>query len=322
MDAAADAAMEANNRELSEAEAYANFGWYLAQEMVFAGLGGVGGAGDDAARLADDAARGLRPTRSGAIGLRQLRPGQAIPPEFVNQTGYTLDHIQELAAYARRSGNSVTARTTNPHSLWHLSRGAHPKPMGIKPKSIGELDVLLGATRENRGTVGLFQPRMPNTSGMSDDLVDALRERLAMRSREMDDYYDIMKNSDEFDVVGGQVINRTTGRPFAGDMDMVTIRGPNGEILRGQAYNDAVSELVELGLAQHGAETGIVAHFTRGLTPGTPAYNAAVDKALQLSGDLQWNHLRGAEIAVEMTAEGVLRIPPKPVVSLPQFGNW
>lgn len=303
----ADHVMATENRDLTTGEIV----WEVAEtavwELTIAHLAGGGGGGST---VAADALQGMPPPRN--VVLRHLGPGERIPPHFLHQTGFTQRHLDNMADFTRRRNVVMGARTTNPYSLRHLQEGlAIPKPLDIKSKSIGDLDVLLGAKSQHRGTVGLFEPRMPDTSGMTDELADAVRSRYSQRMDEWRTIRPQIEADPNRFIRDGRVFDAKTGKPFAGDMDMVYMRdATTGEIIRGQRYQDLVAEATDRGLIEHGAELNLVDDLTRGKPVGSPEWRAAWDKAHELRGTLEGATVHGNEFVVEMGIDGTLRMGP------------
>jgi hypothetical protein len=286
LNAAADAKQAETNEDLSTGEILWEGTKYAAWEWT---IGKVAQAGFK--RLFKPKAIGMPPARD--MVLRRLRPGQRIPDAHLWQTGYTPQHLRKLADFAKN----------------HLRRGAHPKPLGIKAKTVSDIDVFLGASKANRGTVGLFKPKMPDTSGMTDDLADAVRKRFAERTKEYSKLQRQFAADPNFRVKNGPIINAKTGKPYAGDMDMVKIeRG--GKLIEGAEYQKLVKEMEELGLAQHGAESQVISDITRGGDYGADpkAYYDKFKDAWDLQGNLQGAHIDGSALSVSVGEDGVARM--------------
>lgn len=309
LNAAADAKRAATNEDLTTGEILWEGAKYAAWEWT---IGKVSQAGFK--RLFKPKTLHMPPAKN--MVLRRLRPGEVIPDAHLWQTGYTRQHMKELAAFAKKYKVKVTARTTNPYSLAHLRRGAHPKPLGIKAKTVTDIDVFLGASKANRGTVGLFKPKMPDTSGMTDDLADAVRKRYAVRAKEFAGRGKYAADPN-FRIKDGQILNAKTGKPYAGDMDMVKIE-KGGKLVTGDDYLKFRKELEDLSLAEHGAESQVIADMTRDLdySADPNAYYDKFKEAWDLQGNLEGAHLDASEISVSFGDDGLVRIADQ-IDSLP-----
>jgi hypothetical protein len=310
LDARADAVLATENRDLTTAEIVEEITWAVAIEWIGSRVLGGGGRPDV-------------PTTKPPMQLlpenyiTRVAPGQRIP--LVHQTGYTAEHITRLTTFAERNGVIPGARTANQYSAAQLRRGALPKPLDIKPKTINELDLYLGAQADHLGTVGFFQPRMPNTSGMGDDLADAVTSRFNARLAEQTKYLDEINANPNLRIERGRVVEASTGRPYAGDMDLVYLRdAKTGEVITGARYEQLRNQMVEEGLIEHGAEFNIHYDLTEGLTPGTAEYADALRRADAIAtGTLMPTHMDGAPImeirnGVPVRGEDISYLPINP----------
>ncbi|PFX02261.1 hypothetical protein CJ469_02707 [Nocardia farcinica] len=166
-------------------------------------------------------------------------PGDDEPtPEQIEELyGIPIENQQKLQRYVDRYGLRMFVRPTNPDSVPHLKRGAVPKPMAIKDKTINDLDIELGAPPEAKGLVGRFAPgmlRMPDTAGMTPEHIAALEKRLQDRTADFDAYETSMR---EFERQGtfrtteqGIVEAAVDGefRPITGDHDLFDLRHADG----------------------------------------------------------------------------------------------
>ena len=134
----------------------------------------------------------VAPTRTPHVDTRPRYDGpkpEQLAPEgsIVDPTsmGMTPEAIRAAFRAARMYDKIPLVRPTNVDSLGHLEGGALPKMEGLKSKTVGEIDTLLGVAPEARGTVGFFDPKTDffesslKASGMSDadvaTQIDALR---------------------------------------------------------------------------------------------------------------------------------------------------
>lgn len=271
--------------------------------------------------------------------IRGLPSGTLIDRNLAVGSGYTGHQIDDMVRMARGGGQAeeriiIGARTTNLDSMRHIRDGtAVPKPQSIKANTISELDTYLGARRDDKGLVGYFRPNKPYRNSVPANLWDDVSKRYDDRLK---DFYaqrsDVNKLIAEGRVVERDgklhaVIRRPNGatelKPYAGDIDGVYFKDANtGEkIGPGERYNRLRDRWMGLtdgsdaknywersrAPGQHGVETNMVADMTRGLTPGTPEYEKALEKAQQLHAKLADKHYRGSEVIVEVHPDGHLR---------------
>jgi hypothetical protein len=252
------------------------------------------------------------PSVPGAPGevssLASAPNGTPIPIERIGEAGYTRTQAEALREVAEREGVVIGSRTTNPDSAAWIDRGAAlPKPMEVKAKTTTELDTLLGASPDNRGLVTLFEPKPPpfdisRPDVAADPRAVAAWDRYASR---MSDYQklapEVRANPNlRWDEATGVIYDRATGKPFAGDIDLVYVRdAKTGELIGGDRYRRIAEQLGDSGArTQHGAEVNAPADITAMKGPG------ATDDALKLHTSLSRGHETGAETVIETSASG------------------
>ena len=292
----------------------------------------------DAARLADAAADARRAAEAEAevealirlrevarrdAWVRNLPEGAVIERNWLHEVGYTQDQIDELARIARSAnpphGILIGSRATNMDAMrWIRDGKALPKPAAIKAKTISRLDTYLGASPADEGLVGYFRPRQPDYSKIPKEFHEAIRRRYDTRLKEYNDLRgDVTKLISE-----GKVINKdgklfavaSDGRhiPYAGDIDLVYLRYPDGSHLSPQDYQKVMARLEDSGAQiQHGAETDFINFKTKDFEPGSPEWVEAYQDAIKTFEKLQEGHTSGAEIVVQMGPDGVLRRGPR-----------
>lgn len=182
---------------------------------------------------------------------------------------------------ARKNGVEIYIRPTNAASRTLLEQGAIPKPEKIKAKTINELDLQLGRSKQDLGKVGYFDPgpNPPPQGKLSAKEYEDVVERYKQRKQEfVDNQKDFEKLShdhtttkadgtkvtervtvDENGVVtnhttveppGGNPV--TTSKPYTGDHDVYDIRGKDGRPLTGEQYDKVMQELKDSKFAaQH-----------------------------------------------------------------------
>ncbi len=279
---------------------------------------------EGAARQLDEAGepmRGVPPKGNEAI--RELETGARIPDELAPQTGLTRGHIDELQTYTRNNDLNVTGRATNPYSAEHLANGtAVRKPLDIKIKTGNDLDVLLGANARDRGVVTLFEPKMPKTAGMSDELIDALKSRRKERIKEWNDYKDAWVARGERTMSFGgttrpqrlmngrlEVMVDGQWKSIAGDFDLVNITRADGTPLSAVEFNRHVDEMVQRGLIEHGGEVRLMTDIMRNNPhpPGTKAWLEEAAEVWRLRNKLENAYAEGEFVLGIHATEGLHR---------------
>lgn len=288
LDDKADAMLEAENRDLTTAEITIEIAQAVVIEYLGARLGGGSGVEPPPRRPMQ-----LLPENY----IDAVRPGQKIP--LLHQTGYTPQHLRQLTTFAERRGVVPGTRMANQYSAAHIRAGkAIPKPLNVKPKSISELDVHLGARPDHLGTVGFFKPKVPDTSGMGDDLARDVMDRYRSRASEWSKYHDEIAADPNLIMRDGRIFDAKTGKAFAGDMDLVYLKdAKTGEVITGSRYRELRDEMIREGIIEHGAEFNIHADLTEGLVPGTREYDEAMKQADKIAQNvLMPTHMDGAPI--------------------------
>ncbi len=267
----------------------------------------------DAGRVADD----LAPPPPGWVD--NLPEGAAIERNVMHEVGYSQAQVDELAAIANKYDIQIGSRSTNPDSMhWIRDGKAVPKPVNIKSKTINNLDTYIGANRADEGLVGYFRPTEPNMRNVPTELQSAVQQRYAQR---LEEYYKLRGDVDGM-VLRGEVVERNgmlfqvgeSGReiPYAGDIDLVYLRNPDGTHLSGEKFLEVMEDLKKSGAGiEHGPETDVINYLTRGHTPGSPEWHEAYQKAIKLHESLEDAHLSGAEMILQIGSDGVLRRGPR-----------
>ncbi len=269
----------------------------------------------DPEELAEQAARNTDPGKW--TSLDDVKPGTKIPPEYIRETGYTPKQAAELQRIAAEEGAIIGTRTTNPDATrWIENELADPKPVYVKPKTIDGLDEALGGpSAELKGQVGFFEPKKP-PAGSSQELMDRYQTRLDQYN-ELKDTMAQMEADGLVEVRNGVVYNPETGRPFAGDIDAVTVLDKRtGQPMTGADYDRVVARLQDSGARlQHGAESNMVGDIVRAKLSKLPPHQraAAYDKiyadAEKLAAKLNQNHLDGKEQVIWTTERGTYKGP-------------
>jgi hypothetical protein len=158
----------------------------------------------------------------------------------------------------------IEVRPSNPDAVPWLRRGSISKPAEIKAKTINQLDVYLGASREHVGLVGYFQPTEPDLdrlAGMGAFRQKAIGERFDQRAEE---YRSLAHDMAQYEARGKFRVRHGVVEgvgadgefhPVTGDHDLFHVRLPeDGRPLEKQAYEDLVWWLTNRTMAvEHGA---------------------------------------------------------------------
>ncbi|UOZ06976.1 hypothetical protein [Amycolatopsis sp. WQ 127309] len=177
-----------------------------------------------------------------------------------SQYGISLRDQRRFQKMTDRFGVVIDVRPTNPASVAWRARGAVPKPLEIKAKTLNALDVHLGMRREQIGLVGYFRPHQPDLTAVPEELREPVLKRYHARSAEYTQLagdMDRLRREGRFQVVDGLVQERRADgfRNITGDNDLYDIRLPeDGASLYQADYDRMVYLLVgrELGV-EHGA---------------------------------------------------------------------
>ncbi len=285
----------------------------------------------DAERAAEAARRRQQLLDSRAAGttpddyIHGLPEGAMVDPNLIHHTGYTADQLDGLRRVAQEHNVTSGTRLTNMDSMRHVRDGTGiPKPLDVKSKTIGQLDVYLGANEADRGLVGLFQPqRTPDEAyraavesleaagqPIPPNLRSQIQDRWTLRNGEIEstNFASLRERGISVDTSRGVVTN-ADGVPFAGDIDPVFFRdATTGQYLSGDEYLKVMETFKRSGVqGQHGAEVNLLGDLTRGMEPGSPEWHEAYNNAVKLQDKLGATHTSGSELVVEMGPDGILR---------------
>jgi hypothetical protein len=258
---------------------------------------------------------------------RQMKPSSTIRPgsadDFVpaagvkpDVSGYAEVSKRDVQMVADKYGVTIHTRPTTPVAKELLENGkALPKPEMLKNKSIGELDLHLGAKKSELGMVGHFEPKMPPKGDLSDDLYRKIAERHAQRAQEYKDQAaGLAKLKDKVRIEGNLIIDRKTGLPFTGDVDGFAIRGLNNETLPKAVVAQVEKELIQgPGHAMHGFHTEW-SYGGLSRTPGAGGAQSKFDTARAIDQKIRGSHAPGGEALVTFGPQEGLR-PPAPTAS-------
>lgn len=248
--------------------------------------------------------------------IRDLPDHALIDQNLLDGTGYSGPQMDAMRALAREENIIIGTRTTNMDSMTKIRDGIGvPKPLTIKAKTIGDLDVYLGASAADKGLVGYFRPRQPSRSQVPPHLWEKVQKRYLARLKEyskLRDDISALVSRGEVVVKDGKihkVMDDGGLRPFAGDVDPVYFRdAATGELLTGDRYLQVRRRFMESGaMGQHGAEANLIADLTEGTVMGTPEFDAALKKARGVHAALSEPHVDGTNIIIDIGPEGHFR---------------
>ncbi len=244
-------------------------------DVARAGGQAAEGAADDVARARDaagDASRG--PVSSNADDLEQRAAAAETPPEAMEGTkdfvetdvvpdtsGYTEATERGLRDFAEENNVQVYTRPTTSRASELLKNGeAVPKPQFVKNKTINSIDAkYLGASEENIGKVGSFEPRRPTIDDLKDLPLEEQQRVMGRYHQRVNEYRDQAKHLAENEAKGlckveNGVVYDAGGKPYTGDVDVYAIRGPHGEKLSPERVAELEKELRRRGInVEHGA---------------------------------------------------------------------
>jgi hypothetical protein len=252
--------------------------------------------------------------------IRSLPEGAILDQNLLDGAGYSGAQIDALKKLARERNVIIGARTTNMDSMAKIRDGlAVPKPLTLKPKTISELDVYLGANPADKGLVGHFYPRRPVEANLPPHLRSRILARYTERVesfRDCEASIQKLVEKGEVVVVDGKVhkvMPNGPPKPFAGDIDAVYFvdAGPPRRALTGDAYVEMRRAWIESAVqGQHGAEVNVVADLMEEVLPCDPHYLEKLAKAEAMHGKLSHAHVAGKNITIEMHPDGIFRRGP------------
>jgi hypothetical protein len=178
-----------------------------------------------------------RPGREeGAAGIKFTKPKEGIDPEVVDAGEFVLGADFGIHRFGVRHARRVAdkhnvifvVRPANLDSMHWQALGYPRKPKAIKDKTIGPLDIHIGARKEDIGLVGHFKPKEPTRPpGMDDKTWGRVQKRYKDRSEAWDlNHPKLVKLEKEgkIELKDGLIIDRglcgNTGKPITGDYDL------------------------------------------------------------------------------------------------------
>lgn len=174
--------------------------------------------------------------------------------------GIPVRNQEKFQGYADESRYLIDVRPTNPESVRWLNAGGLPKPQFLKSKTINPIDVLLGAKSGMEGTVGFFEPVLPDRDSVPADQWDKVEGRYKQRWNE---YQELEAKMRKLEADGTIVIDQGVVygydkshrlQPYTGDHDLFNIRTESGEMLGQDEYDTAIATMISMDMGvQHGA---------------------------------------------------------------------
>ena len=140
----------------------------------------------------------------------------------------------ESLKLAKRENLVIRFRTNEPATIRLREQGYPAKPEFVKMKTIKEADTHLGASKEDIGKVGYFEPKLPeNLRKLSPELQQEVSARYDARLKEWNKYKSEVSDYVKKGLIkqdGKLIVDPQTGKAFTGDYDLFDIRkgGTNG----------------------------------------------------------------------------------------------
>ncbi|MER7539023.1 hypothetical protein ABTX77_30195 [Streptomyces sp. NPDC097704] len=165
--------------------------------------------------------------------------------------GISAKNSGRLRKISRDLNLVIVTRDVNEYAAAWLEKGAMPKPMGIKAKSLTPHDRIISGSRfpeERLGLVALFDPELPtDLSAYDEQEQEAIRRRYESRKSEFGKYWAKLTGPDSsFAVVDGIVHHKEGGglRPVAADIDLLDLFTPvNGSSLSPETYERSSQQI-------------------------------------------------------------------------------
>jgi hypothetical protein len=208
---------------------------------------GVTSGGRKAGGFIDDLVRGAGGQKAAGAGTKKIvttapgklpvSPGTGYTPTGrpVNLGGITDKSKIAIQNVADDMGVQIHTRPVTGAAKDLLESGrALPKPLEIKAKTLNKLDELIGGPRGQEGVSAIFKPTKPPESvlrNMPSDVRKELEKRIADRAKEYTKYIDEIKANPNFKIVDNVILDRKTGLPFTGDVDIYDITSFDGKPL-------------------------------------------------------------------------------------------
>jgi hypothetical protein len=226
---------------------------------------------------------GKEPSRGIPEGTAVRPEGHGMLPEAARQVNFIAEDEQVI----------IQVRGTNIGALADRAAGHPGKPMLVKPKTINELDIHLGASPEAAGHawVGYFEPQMPpRTPGMSDAVWNEITARFTERTVEFADCRVKMAHLVDEGLIRieqGVVIDTGvcggtgTGLPITGDYDLWRITNLDGTPLSPERLEGVLNRLKASDFhAEHGCHTDWVIDPTK-MSEADFVTNTRVDQGVR-----------------------------------------
>jgi hypothetical protein len=231
--------------------------------------------------------------------------------------GRSAEAAAHVNTVAEANDAIIQVRPTNQTALKWRAEGYPGKPMDVKAKTINELDVQLGARKEDVGLVWYKKPNQPvRTPEMSDQKWAEIQTRYNDRLQEFSDnatkmehlVHDGQIRIDEHGLVIDTGICGGTGKPITGDYDLWRITRTDGS-----AFSPLEEELIvnQLRFGAYGAQHG--AHTSWKIDPHAAVYKADPDLLRghqKVDADIRAKHQFGGAKAEAVVEFGGTKRPP------------
>lgn len=160
-----------------------------------------------------------------------------------------------LIDLAEKHKVKIRLRPTNPDAKKWIKAGYPPKPQFLKNNTINAADEAIGAPRGVRGQVGFFEPKPPDPGLLKSnkELYEEAQARYQVRKKDWDDelrdgHIAKLKQEGVVEVKNGVIVQKSSGKPYTGDIDLYEIRNADGtamsEAKRRKVLKDLAKEPV------------------------------------------------------------------------------
>jgi hypothetical protein len=203
----------------------------------------------------------------GGGGKPPINPeSMGIPSKSARFLQMVSDHMKVIIK-ARPANVASIERTVAPQGQREWVAEALPKMDIVKAKTITDVDELIGAPKDSRGLVGLFEPHDPDPS-LAPELQAAAKARQADRQVEWDTRHETYGKYIEGGVlqidgglikavdprVAGTAPEHGAFKPVAGDIDLFDVTHFDGSKLSGDEIEALTKYLRSMGIGiEHGA---------------------------------------------------------------------
>lgn len=213
----------------------------------------------DAAVAARDAVDiGMQHLSENSKAILRCPQKQAMIEQAVKHAGVNRSVAARLLEIADQDQVLIRMRPTNKEARAWINRGHPPKPESLKMKTINEVDELIGAPKNSKGLVGYFRPKMPDAA-LNRENPELYKKALARYNQRKIEHKQNggevgrLTRAGEIRIENGVVIQRHSGKAYAGDNDVFDIRNADGTPVDAKKREAIIAKLKEPPVsAQHG----------------------------------------------------------------------